>query len=106
MAAHRVAWSDSPTPPPVGASARESGWLLSRLLHELQDARVGLRAARAGGRAEIIRMAHEDFVASLTLYVDELVARRLPGPYLLRDELRIYSGTLAAYSPSRPGGRW
>lgn len=79
---------------------------MSRLLHDVQDTRVCLHAARAGGRSEVIQVAHEELVASLTLYVDELVARRLPVPYLLRDELRIYEGTLAAYSPSRPGGRW
>jgi hypothetical protein len=84
----------------------ESGWMLSRLLHDVHDGRIRLRAARSGGRSEVIQAAHEELVATLTVYVDELVARRLPVPYLLRDELRIYERTLDSYTPSRPGGRW
>ncbi len=42
-------------------------------------------------------------VTSLTDYVDALASGRLPVPYLLRDELRLYSDTLCVYRSSRRG---
>ncbi len=71
---------------------------LPRLLHDVQEARARLRSARTTGRADAVRHAQEQLVASLTLFVEGLAARRLPVPYLLRDELRIYGRTSAAYN--------
>jgi hypothetical protein len=86
-------------------SPAQSGRSLSPLLHDVKDARVGLGVARTKGSVEVIRAAQEQLVASLKLYVDMLVTRRLPVPYQLRDELRLYRRTLAASSAGRPG-RW
>jgi hypothetical protein len=77
--------------------------LLSALLRDVRKARADLRGARAGGRAEIMGGAHERLVASLTQYVEALASGRLPVPYLLRDELRLYSETLCVYRSSRRG---
>jgi hypothetical protein len=89
---------------PIPNLPTQSRLLLSPLLHDVKDARVSLGAARARGGVEIIRVAQERLVASLKLYVDMLETRRLPVPYQLRDELRLYRRTLAASSAARPGG--
>jgi anti-sigma regulatory factor (Ser/Thr protein kinase) len=77
---------------------------LSRLRNDVQLARGGLRTARSSGRAELVPGAQAHLVASLTDYVEALSSRRLPVPYLLRDELRLYGRTTAAYNATR-GGR-
>jgi hypothetical protein len=77
---------------------------LSRLRNVVQLARIGLRTARSSQRAELVQGAQVHLVASLTDYVEALSSRRLPVPYLLRDELRLYVRTTAAYNATR-GGR-
>ena len=77
--------------------------LLPALLRDVRRARADLRRARAEGRAEIMGGAHARLVDSLTQYVDALASGRLPVPYLLRDELRLYSETLCVYRGSRRG---
>ena len=91
---HRPAVSNSPLPRPTGSS-------LARLLNEVQLARSGLRDARSSGRAEQVPWAQAHLVASLKQYVETLHALRLPVPYALRDELRIYGGTLPASAARR-----
>jgi hypothetical protein len=78
-----------------GRGSPAPGRPLSGLLHDVKEARAGLRAARSKGRGELTRSAQEQLVASLTLYVEGLAGRRLPVPYLLRDELRLYGRTSA-----------
>jgi hypothetical protein len=75
--------------------------LLAVLLREVKSARASLRAARAVGGGAPVRERQEQLVAALRLYVDALDARRLPVPYLLRDELRLYRGTTVAYNVGR-----
>lgn len=77
--------------------------LLAALLRDVRKARADLGRARAEGRAEIMGEAHARLVTSLTDYVDALASGRLPVPYLLRDELRLYSDTLCVYRSSRRG---
>jgi hypothetical protein len=80
--------------------------LLSNLLWDVKEGRAMLQRARVGGSSEAaIRAAHAQLVESLTRYVEALGARRLPVPYLLRDELRLYGRTSAAYDASRWGHR-
>ncbi len=79
--------------------------LLSSLLHDVKTARAGLRVARTAGGAEVARRAQEHLVVSLTRYVEGLAARRLPVPYLLRDELRIYGRTSAGRDAGRSDRR-
>lgn len=74
--------------------ARES---LPRLLRDVHRARVGLRATRGVGRLEVSHQARQRFVVSLTLYTEALDSLRLPVPYALRDELRIYRQALRAH---------
>ena len=82
--------------PPAAQTPSPSRLLLAALLNEVQGARVGLREARSTGRAELVHGAQAHLVATLTHYVEALAALRLPVPYALRDELRIYGGTLHA----------
>jgi hypothetical protein len=84
--------------PAVQASAVPSlpRLLLPGLLQEVQCARADLREARATGRAELVHGAQAHLVAALSKYVQALASLRLPVPYALRDELRIYGGTLGA----------
>lgn len=74
----------------------QSRLLLSGFLREVQGARVDLRKARSSGRAELVYGAQAHLVAALAQYVEALASLRLPVPYALRDELRIYGGTLRA----------
>jgi hypothetical protein len=80
--------------------------LLTELLREVQASRARMRAVRSSGRPELVRVAQTHFVVALTQYVESLASLRLPVPYALRDELRIYGGTLPAENPSKPGRRW
>ncbi len=84
--------------PAVQASAAPSlpRLVLPGLLQEVQRARTDLREARATGRAELVHGAQARLVSSLSKYVEALASLRLPVPYALRDELRIYGGTLGA----------
>jgi hypothetical protein len=79
--------------------------LLSDFRREVQLARARLRGTRSGGHANVAQGAQAHFVASLTEYVEALTLLRLPVPYALRDELRLYGGTVAAHNASRPGRR-
>jgi anti-sigma regulatory factor (Ser/Thr protein kinase) len=81
---------------------KQAEGLLSNLLGDVKEARVGLQTVRAGGSLRTVGAAHAQLVASLTLYIEALGSRRLPVPYLLRDELRLYGRTSAAYN----AGRW
>jgi hypothetical protein len=74
--------------------------LLSHFRHEVQLARARLRGARSGGHADVANRAQAHLVASLTEYVEALESLRLPVPYALRDELRLYGGTVAAHNAS------
>ena len=87
------------------AESRQPEGLLPNLLCDVKEARAGLQTARAraGRSPEAVRAAHAHLVACLTLYVEALGSRRLPVPYLLRDELRLYGRTSAAYNTNRWG---
>jgi hypothetical protein len=80
----------------------ERDGLLSDLLGEVKAARLGLQTVRCKGSWQAVGAAHARLVDSLSLYVEALASRSLPVPYLLRDELRLYGRTSAAYN----GGRW
>ncbi len=86
---------------PASGWPSQSGLMLSGLLKEVQSARIGLREARSTGRAELVHAAQTHLVATLSQYVEALTAMRLPVPYALRDELRIYGGTLRASGATR-----
>ena len=81
----------------------QSEVLLSDLLGDVKEARVGLQTVRAKGSWQTVGAAHAQLVASLTLYTEALSSRRLPVPYLLRDELRLYGRTSRAYNAGRMG---
>jgi hypothetical protein len=67
---------------------------LAALLRAVQQARVDFRSARNTGRAELTRAAQLQVVGCLSRYTEALDVLCLPVPYLLRDELRIYSQAL------------
>ena len=97
------------TEPPIvtrgSTVSSQSDGLLSNLLGDVTDARVDLQTIRATAAPwRAVRAAHAQLVASLTVYVEALSSRRLPVPYLVRDELRLYGRTSAAYNASRRGG--
>jgi hypothetical protein len=79
-----------------GVSQSTSTTPLVVLLRQVKAARAGLRTARAGGDAAREREQQKQLAAALERYVDALAAQRLPVPYQLRDELRLYGGTTAA----------
>ena len=62
---------------------------LPRLLQDLCVARTGLREERGVARSGSTA-AQEELLVALDAYASALVARGLPIPYALRDELRIY----------------
>ncbi len=74
---------------------------LAVLLQDLQLARAALQRARGSARAEVVLRHQEQFVGALAVYIEVLEALRLPVPYLLRDELRIYGDALKATESGR-----
>lgn len=63
---------------------------LPALLHEVQEARVGLSAQRqVGHRHTDLPVARAALLAALERYADALVASGRPVPYRLRDELQL-----------------
>jgi hypothetical protein len=60
------------------------------LLHDVHRARAALRVARLDGNMRIVHEGQTQFLASLSRYVQALESLRLPIPYRLRDDLRIY----------------
>ena len=83
-------------PAPAGQNLHHRKGSLTEMLREVHRARAVLRGARRTPDWERSHRARWQLVDSLTFYVDELVARGLPVPYQLRDELRINSTALSS----------
>ena len=71
--------------------------MLPDLLDDVRRARAAFRTARHQGYPVDARPAQQRLVAALTAYTDALTALRLPVPYALHDELRLYGQVVTAY---------
>jgi hypothetical protein len=76
---------------------------LLELLHDVHQARAALRVARLEGNLRIVHEGQTQFLASLSRYVQALESLRLPIPYRLRDDLRIYRQSVRLYAGHRHG---
>jgi hypothetical protein len=90
----------------ISSVPSKSKQVVYELLREVQAARARVRAARSSGRPERVRVAQTHFAAALTQYVESLASLRLPVPFAMRAELRIYGGRLPADNLSKPSRRW
>jgi hypothetical protein len=70
---------------------------LPDLLMEIQQARADLRDVRHRGGPAPVRLEQRHLFYALHNYTAALTASRLPVPYAIRDEVRIYRVLLTTY---------